>query len=74
MGFVLQRMVSKLELNISSTEEKKLLQEFIDLLDSYYASPDYMLCAHNGKEFDIPFLSQNFDKWTKTSFFIKYCR
>ena len=58
MGFVLQKDGEE-QIRIKSLyskEEKKLLQEFIDLLDSYYASPDYMLCAHNGKEFDIPFL------------------
>ena len=42
--------------SIFSKDEKELLQEFINLLDSYYSSPEYMLCAHNGKEFDIPFL------------------
>ena len=42
--------------SIFSKDEKELLQEFINLLDSYYFSPEYMLCAHNGKEFDIPFL------------------
>jgi len=39
-------------------EEKTLLQEFIDLLNGYYNSSQYYFCAHNGKEFDIPFLSR----------------
>ncbi len=58
MGFILQKDgENQIRIkSIFSTEEKKLLQEFIDLIESYYASPDYMLCAHNGKEFDIPFL------------------
>ena len=38
------------------SKDERTLQEFINLLDSGYSSPEYMLCAHNGKEFDIPFL------------------
>ena len=42
--------------SIANENEKILLQEYIDLLNSYYNSPDFLFCAHNGKEFDIPFL------------------
>jgi 3'-5' exonuclease len=35
-------------------EEKQLLQQFIELLNKQ--SPDLQLCAHNGKEFDFPYL------------------
>ncbi len=44
--------------SIAGKKEKILLQEFIDLLNSYYNSNEYLFCAHNGKEFDIPFLSR----------------
>ena len=44
--------------SIAGKDEKVLLQEFIDLLNSYYDSRDFVFCAHNGKEFDIPFLSR----------------
>ena len=37
-------------------EEKKLLQEFKDLLEAHYNNANNLLCAHNGKEFDFPFL------------------
>ena len=47
---------NKLELRAYLLQKKKAITRIYDLLDSYYASPDYMLCAHNGKEFDIPFL------------------
>jgi DNA polymerase elongation subunit (family B) len=36
--------------------EKTLLQEFNDLLDENFKSKNHYLCAHNGKEFDYPFL------------------
>ncbi len=42
--------------SIANEDEIVLLQEFLDLLNSYYNSPDFLFCAHNGKEFDIPFL------------------
>lgn len=38
--------------------EKKLLSEFCDLLRNSFKSTDYLLCAHNGKEFDFPFLAR----------------
>ena len=37
-------------------EEKSLLQEFNALLDENFDSKNHYLCAHNGKEFDYPFL------------------
>jgi 3'-5' exonuclease len=39
-------------------DEKALLSEFADLLHSSFASPQKALCAHNGKEFDFPYLSR----------------
>jgi 3'-5' exonuclease len=37
-------------------DEKKLLKEFTELLNKHYNRKDHLLCAHNGKEFDFPFL------------------
>ena len=37
-------------------DEKKLLQEFFELLNSRYNKEHHLLCAHNGKEFDFPFI------------------
>ena len=58
MGFVLQKEgETQIRVkSIANENEKILLQEYIDLLNSYYNSPDFLFCAHNGKEFDIPFL------------------
>jgi predicted PolB exonuclease-like 3'-5' exonuclease len=40
-----------------SDDEKKLLQEFADDLSIFTRSiPNLYLCAHNGKEFDFPFI------------------
>lgn len=37
-------------------EEKQLLHEFSALLNEHYHNKKHLLCAHNGKEFDFPFL------------------
>jgi len=37
-------------------DEKILLQEFCELLNNHYTYPDQLLCAHNGKEFDFPYI------------------
>ena len=39
-------------------DEKILLNEFSDLLNNHYASPESLLCAHNGKEFDYPYIAR----------------
>jgi len=39
-------------------DEKQLLQEFGELLKKKFSSTDYLLCAHNGKEFDFPYLAR----------------
>lgn len=40
----------------SGNDEKKLLKEFANMLQSWSGSADKFLCAHNGKEFDYPYL------------------
>ena len=40
-------------------DEKLLLTEFNDLLNSnYFNKRDQLLCAHNGKEFDFPYIAR----------------
>ncbi len=39
-------------------DEKALLTDFTNLLESKFSSKDFLLCAHNGKEFDFPYLSR----------------
>lgn len=39
-------------------DEKLLLQEFTQMLDRHFDDPDHLLCAHNGKEFDYPYISR----------------
>ena len=37
-------------------DEKEILQDFAALLNKHFNRKDNLLCAHNGKEFDFPFL------------------
>jgi 3'-5' exonuclease len=37
-------------------DEKEILNQFRNLMSNNYSDPKYLLCAHNGKEFDFPFL------------------
>ena len=39
-------------------DEKKMLEEFSALLSKHYNTEEHFLCAHNGKEFDFPFLAR----------------
>ena len=38
--------------------EEQLLADFFDLLDTHYKIGENYLCAHNGKEFDFPFIAR----------------
>jgi 3'-5' exonuclease len=41
---------------LSGSNERDLLEEFCRLLTTRFNRPGQLLCAHNGKEFDYPFL------------------
>ena len=52
---------SKKQLRVTSffgDDEHKLLTEFKVLLNKHFAKKDNILCAHNGKEFDFPFIAR----------------
>ncbi|RFC53292.1 3'-5' exonuclease [Brumimicrobium aurantiacum] len=39
-------------------DEETLLKQFADLLNDYYNSPYHLLCGHNAKEFDFPYIAR----------------
>ena len=39
-------------------DELKILNDFINLLEQFFSQKHHLLCAHNGKEFDFPFLAR----------------
>ena len=38
--------------------EQTLLGDFKALLENYFSGPRHLLCAHNGKEFDFPYIAR----------------
>jgi hypothetical protein len=45
---------------ISGENEVELLTQFSELLNTHFNSNTHVLCAHNGKEFDFPFLCRRY--------------
>lgn len=39
-------------------DELKLLKEFKNLIITHFSASKYLLCAHNGKEFDFPYIAR----------------
>ncbi|AIY12762.1 3'-5' exonuclease [Cellulophaga baltica] len=39
-------------------DEAELLNEFKNLLDGHFSASKYMLCGHNAKEFDFPYIAR----------------
>jgi uncharacterized protein YprB with RNaseH-like and TPR domain len=51
----------KKEMRIKSffgDDEKQILIHFKELLDIHYNTDKHLLCAHNGKEFDFPYIAR----------------
>ncbi|MCB0395252.1 MAG: 3'-5' exonuclease [Flavobacteriales bacterium] len=44
--------------SFAGDDEHALLNDFANLLNSHYNKPQHLLCAHNGKEFDFPYLAR----------------
>ena len=60
VGFIRQKQGERV-LRVTSFyghDEVKLLQEFCNLLNSHFDMPHHLLCAHNGKEFDFPYIAR----------------
>ena len=59
MGFLFVNKQGEMSLKvktIANADEKVLLQEFIVFINKTYKSRELTLVAHNGKEFDFPYL------------------
>lgn len=44
--------------SFAGDDEQKILHDFNNLLADNYNTEDHYLCAHNGKEFDFPYLGR----------------
>jgi 3'-5' exonuclease len=45
---------------LATSDEKKLLNDFSEFIARNFNTDRHLLCAHNGKEFDYPFLCRRF--------------
>lgn len=44
--------------SFSGDNEKQILLDFKTLIKDHFNKPRHLLCAHNGKEFDFPFIAR----------------
>jgi uncharacterized protein YprB with RNaseH-like and TPR domain len=59
VGVISDKEEKKIRLkSFSGEDEKKLLVDFFQMLATHFNSNDHILCAHNGKEFDYPYIAR----------------
>jgi hypothetical protein len=59
VGIVTEKPERKLRLkSFCGDNEKILLEEFFTMLNKHFCKSDSLLCAHNGKEFDFPYIAR----------------
>ncbi|MBV7440202.1 3'-5' exonuclease [Weeksellaceae bacterium TAE3-ERU29] len=56
-GFIYKENQFKVK-SFYGDNEVEVLSKFITLLNKYYNTKDSILCAHNGKEFDFPYIAR----------------
>jgi DNA polymerase elongation subunit (family B) len=56
--FVIKGSVRNFRVTTFHGDEVKLLKEFKSLLETHFNKPMHLLCAHNGKEFDFPYIAR----------------
>ncbi len=56
--FVLKGNTRNFRVTSFHGDEIKILKDFKNLLETHFNRPHHVLCAHNGKEFDFPFIAR----------------
>lgn len=56
--FVFKGSVRNFRVTTFYGDELKILKEFKSLLETHFYKPAHLLCAHNGKEFDFPYIAR----------------
>ncbi len=56
--FKLQGDLRKFRVTSFFGDEIKILKDFKNLLTSHFSETKHLLCAHNGKEFDFPYMAR----------------
>ncbi|RYG40059.1 MAG: 3'-5' exonuclease, partial [Chitinophagaceae bacterium] len=56
--FVIKSDIRNFRVTSFIGDEEKLLHDFSNILENHFAGPQFMLCGHNAKEFDIPYIAR----------------
>jgi uncharacterized protein YprB with RNaseH-like and TPR domain len=56
--FTLRGDVRNFRITTFHGEETIILRDFKSLLETHFNRPNHLLCAHNGKEFDFPYIAR----------------
>lgn len=56
--FVLKGAIRNFRVTSFYGDEVKILKDFTTLLETHFNKPHHVLCAHNGKEFDFPYIAR----------------
>ncbi|WP_340075956.1 3'-5' exonuclease [Leptobacterium sp. I13] len=56
--FVLKGITRNFRVTSFHGKETTILKDFKSLLDTHFNRPSHILCAHNGKEFDFPYIAR----------------
>lgn len=56
--FLLKGTTRNFRVKSFSGDEVKILTDFKTLLETHFNRPRHLLCAHNGKEFDFPYIAR----------------
>ncbi len=56
--FTVQDNLKKFRVTSFYGDEIKILKDFKNLLAIHFNQPKHLLCAHNGKEFDFPYIAR----------------
>jgi DNA polymerase elongation subunit (family B) len=59
VGIITEKPERKLRLkSFAGENEKELLIAFFEMLTKHFNRSEHLLCAHNGKEFDFPYIAR----------------
>ena len=56
--FIIKNDIRNFRVTSFFGDEEKILYNFINLLNNHFNQPQHVLCGHNAKEFDIPFIAR----------------
>jgi uncharacterized protein YprB with RNaseH-like and TPR domain len=56
--FIIKNDIRNFRVTSFFGEETKILKEFNNLLNNHFNQAQHVLCGHNAKEFDIPFIAR----------------